>query len=553
MKTTALLTLLAGATVAAAQPSTLPAPVPTPNVPAGTDSRGNDYLAPGPFPMSLNAGRFNIITRASGVMDGTNSNYLRFADAPVGGPYLYTAGGLNEGDFDLNVSPNADLIADFFDGGGFADPRAEWIFPTIIWDSIQNDQLSIEAGEVTYAWALTIGAGTAFLSVPENGRDNNFTDFGLPTGTLYGIGQATPNDFRGGRGYNMLTGEYGNGNGSIYMSLCAAGLPTEYIMNAAVAWFPYMEGWTTGCTTGTFPAAWSERTTAPDAMTGDDVTYPSRSPLLPEDASEVIVLQDNGFAQGTFDFTGTDLGHTPANAMLFMQGASGSNNLNLFNLVENGDTWDFLGRKDDGIDQDGTDTSEFTTIGSGDFSFVVLPLDTANLVGGSYNADGSAINTTGGATLTRTAAGTYEFAVDGENGEDGMLLLQATGAAVGDASLPGRNFMSYEYANGVYVIQSREVVLGSPGNVYGEEYPLVDTPFYVAYLSFSNPAIGPGLGGGCNAADLAEPFGTLDLADIAVFVTGFTGQDPIADLDGNNIFDLADISAFVTLFSAGCP
>ncbi len=58
---------------------------------------------------------------------------------------------------------------------------------------------------------------------------------------------------------------------------------------------------------------------------------------------------------------------------------------------------------------------------------------------------------------------------------------------------------------------------------------------------------------GCNPADLVEPFGVLDLADIGAFVTGFTAQDPIADLDGNGVYDLADINLFITSFLAGCP
>ena len=54
-------------------------------------------------------------------------------------------------------------------------------------------------------------------------------------------------------------------------------------------------------------------------------------------------------------------------------------------------------------------------------------------------------------------------------------------------------------------------------------------------------------------ADLAEPFGTIDLADIVAFVSAFTGTSPEADIDGNGVFDLADIVAFVTAFNAGCP
>ncbi|USO00166.1 MAG: matrixin family metalloprotease [Phycisphaeraceae bacterium] len=68
----------------------------------------------------------------------------------------------------------------------------------------------------------------------------------------------------------------------------------------------------------------------------------------------------------------------------------------------------------------------------------------------------------------------------------------------------------------------------------------------VSGVSCENP-------GNCNAADIAEPYGVLDLADINAFITGFTTQDPIADLDDNGIFDLGDINVFVTTFTAGCP
>jgi len=60
-------------------------------------------------------------------------------------------------------------------------------------------------------------------------------------------------------------------------------------------------------------------------------------------------------------------------------------------------------------------------------------------------------------------------------------------------------------------------------------------------------------GGPCNAADLAEAYGLLDLADINAFVAGFVANSPSADLDGNGVFDLGDIGLFITAFVAGCP
>jgi hypothetical protein len=59
--------------------------------------------------------------------------------------------------------------------------------------------------------------------------------------------------------------------------------------------------------------------------------------------------------------------------------------------------------------------------------------------------------------------------------------------------------------------------------------------------------------GACNDADLAEPFGVLDLADITSFIAAFGAGDPAADLDGSGLLDLADINLFVSAFLAGCP
>ena len=69
---------------------------------------------------------------------------------------------------------------------------------------------------------------------------------------------------------------------------------------------------------------------------------------------------------------------------------------------------------------------------------------------------------------------------------------------------------------------------------------------------FWQPALFAGAGP-CNTADVAEPFGLLDLSDISAFVTGFTTSDPIADLDGNGLYDLNDIGTFIGAFTAGCP
>ncbi len=54
-------------------------------------------------------------------------------------------------------------------------------------------------------------------------------------------------------------------------------------------------------------------------------------------------------------------------------------------------------------------------------------------------------------------------------------------------------------------------------------------------------------------ADLAPPFGLIDLDDVNAFTAGFLAQDPIADLNADGLFDLSDINLFVDSFLAGCP
>ncbi len=60
--------------------------------------------------------------------------------------------------------------------------------------------------------------------------------------------------------------------------------------------------------------------------------------------------------------------------------------------------------------------------------------------------------------------------------------------------------------------------------------------------------------GGCNAADLSAPFGSLTFADISAFLSAFTSMSPAADLAAPfGSYTFADISAFLGAFSAGCP
>ncbi len=58
---------------------------------------------------------------------------------------------------------------------------------------------------------------------------------------------------------------------------------------------------------------------------------------------------------------------------------------------------------------------------------------------------------------------------------------------------------------------------------------------------------------GCNVADMAEPYGTLDFFDVQTFLAAFSAQDQSADLVDDNVWDFFDVQTFLAAFSAGCP
>ncbi len=58
---------------------------------------------------------------------------------------------------------------------------------------------------------------------------------------------------------------------------------------------------------------------------------------------------------------------------------------------------------------------------------------------------------------------------------------------------------------------------------------------------------------GCNDADIAEPFGTLNFFDVSAFLSAFSAEEPEADLTGDGTWNFFDVSDFLTTFNTGCP
>ena len=59
---------------------------------------------------------------------------------------------------------------------------------------------------------------------------------------------------------------------------------------------------------------------------------------------------------------------------------------------------------------------------------------------------------------------------------------------------------------------------------------------------------------GCSDADLAEPFGVLNIFDIQAFIGLYNGQDADADLAAPfGVFNIFDLQEYINRYNAGCP
>lgn len=146
--------------------------------------------------------------------------------------------------------------------------------------------------------------------------------------------------------------------------------------------------------------------------------------------------------------------------------------------------------------------------------------------------------------------GTMVTAEDGSG--DRVRLFSATGTLLNEFGFNGPEGV-HRLANGEYLVTS--------GSSFGQGKGLfrVSPSGVILETIDDSRSYGPIelvtlVGGGCNPADLAPPFGVLDLADLQAFIIAFIGMDPAADLaPPTGVFDLSDLSAFITAFLAGCP
>jgi T5SS/PEP-CTERM-associated repeat protein len=428
------------------------------DVPAGE-------IAPGAWPFTVTAANVNIAPVAGSVLGGANSDNLSVS-FPNYGPIKWTGSRFNEGDFSFNVGPG--------DTSSASDPPAP------------ADNYSVNTGPTADAWRLNHTAGYAAATVRVNGRDNGDTfGGGSPVGTVYGTANFSAG-FSSGVGYNMIAGTFQSGGGSLDLVAGIAGAVDEGSFDVAASFFPYGQGWIGGFVN----ASGIDPLTGAGVAWHGDLGRRSASPKL-DAFTPPVTWVANGSGQFTDGRATVDLGagKSPTNGMLFVSSVDDDSNLDVAAAVPNvAGGWNVTVRANSDFDTSGATLSP-TAGGDANFGFLYVDYNSPNLIGGRITGStGSAVagQTAGAYTLTRTAAGTYELVVPGKTGSDGTLLLSTASGDSAAGGLAGRQFLSYEYTGGKFVIQSRASVGGGPAPTNGT-FPLTDSDFYFAFVDFNNP------------------------------------------------------------------
>lgn len=283
---------------------------------------------------------------------------------------------------------------------------------------------------------------------------------------------------------------------------------------------------------------------------------------LPLDIGNELPLPGSALAMVPEDLTGDVFDTDFAQPQSFLQGETGSSG---FDTVLNASAASAL---DQSISTPGTLTfrnAGFTRIVAGDIASPVL---------------------------FRQVTGNFDAIIQINSMEEANFHVVAM--LIADPSDPANEFIWVGQQNRTGTndfAQSRNIVAGARAQEAGEPgvYPYyrvirkgdsfvafhsVDGLVWVPFVEYDRPdlpstlqvgvtqslfssalataTIGRFIIGSACLADIAEPLGVLDLADVVSFANAFTEGQPTADFDQNGIFDLADVSAFVASFLAGC-
>jgi hypothetical protein len=489
----------------------------TPSIPSLNGVAVAASNAPGPFPIqSVRAVNWHVSLPANGL--GYPGDIVQSAQ---GAPsqIIWNSGGATSVSRDLIVDYNTDETPDGFSvaryhAGTFdfaispRDPVAArtnlGTYSNLSRERFGTGNISVPACE---AWAPSPNYGFAINTVRKNGQQWNDTSpffyaaaymqlDGIATGQAYDM---TGGHFRGGQFYTRTTKLI---TGSPLDPSSDTGPIQRAAISTSIAYFPYAQGWKAGYFEGSGSGSgiplWKRGNgfglhsgTAVSGLSipqGGQSAYNSPSNIL-----SWIDPNGSGNLMAQVQLPGVN---SQTDGLLFTVANDEGNSLR-GNYANNaarsgGNGWDVWVR---GIEESKSDPTLTPTDNSGSFSFLYIPFNSDNLVGGTINPNGTTKKGAGTFSVTRLAAGRYALTIPGKSESTGMLLLENSGylspQPAGYTNVTDTCFLSYEYGGtntpaNAFIIESRYIDPSAPQAL------LRDCQFNFVYVDFLNPLAPPG-------------------------------------------------------------
>jgi hypothetical protein len=479
---------------AAAIPGTGPGAFPVTKVLAANfdASVSSDGMGYPPDVVQSSQGPAQPIVWNSGGFGGVARDII--ASIPSQTPGAFSFARYQAGAFDFLLNPR-DPVAALQNLGPYSNPQRQ---------RYSSGGTNVPASQ---AWAPSPNYGFVFSTVRKNGQQWNDTAPFFYAATYVQLdGVAT------GQAYDMISGHFRGAQFYTRTTKPVTGSPTDpssdlnnlqrCAIPIAIAWFPYDQGWKAGFID------------PPDVNgavrwhRGDGWGLNSGNALV---GTPIIAGQSHYNSPETI-FAWID-GGTGTNGLgiLSFPGVSSTNDGMLFTIgndeagskrgpqannapLPDGSGW-YVAVRD--METSKADPQTYATGTGSDassrFSFLYVPYNADNLVGGHIRTNGTASKSVGAFTISRLSQGRYSLSIPGKTSSDGVLLLQPSGYLAGQSNVVDTSFMSYEYGgtntpSNAFIIESRYVAPGGTDGVV----TLRDAEFNFVFVDFQNPLAPPG-------------------------------------------------------------
>jgi hypothetical protein len=500
---------------------------PTPNPPSNPSADGLAVLPanrPGAFPnKKVLAANFDASIPANGLgypPDIVQSNQAApqqiiwnsggfggvardvIANIPSQSPGAFCFARYQAGAFDFMLNPR-DPVAALQNLGPYSNPQRE----------------RYSAGDTntpaSQAWIPSPNYGFVFTTVRKNGQQWNDTSPFFYAATYVQLdGVAT------GQGYDMISGHFRGGQFYTRSTKLVTGSPTDPSSNLgnlqrcampiSIAWFPYDQGWKAGYFNP------PDFVGAPHWKRGDGWGLNSGTAVI----GLPVLGGQNYYNSPTNLLTWVDTsgggGVFSGLATLSLPGVNSVNDGMLFTIgndennstrgpsannaaLPDGSGW-YVAVRD--METSKADPTVYATGGGNDagasFSFVYIPYNADNLIGGHIRTNGTVAKSAGNFSVSRLSTGRYAVTIPGKTSSSGVLLLQNCGYLASQPSgltnVVDTSALSYEYGGtntpaNAFIVESRFVDATGGGEGVVQ---LRDADFNFVYVDFLNPLAPPG-------------------------------------------------------------